>query len=103
VFSNRKLDRSLHTHDKPFECHDCGKKFSRSDNLAQHARTHGSGAITLDFIDNPEGLDMMGQDDGEFHAFGKVLFQVASEVPGSSGEDSGDDGSDGLGKKRKRT
>ena len=24
---------------KPFEYGDCGKKFSRSDNLAQHART----------------------------------------------------------------
>ncbi|KAH8675738.1 hypothetical protein BX600DRAFT_432294 [Xylariales sp. PMI_506] len=98
--------RSLHTQDKPFECNECGKKFSRSDNLAQHARTHGSGAIVMNLIDDPEGgLDMMGHGDVEFHNFGKVLFQVASEVPGSSGSElsSSDEASDGLGKKRKRT
>jgi hypothetical protein len=33
--------RSLHTHDKPFECTDCDEKFSRSDNLSQHQRTQG--------------------------------------------------------------
>ncbi|KAK5003805.1 hypothetical protein LTR28_009720, partial [Elasticomyces elasticus] len=39
--------RSLHTHDKPFECADCGKKFSRSDNLSQHQRTHGAGTVVM--------------------------------------------------------
>lgn len=27
--------------EKPYECEKCGKKFSRSDNLTQHQRTHG--------------------------------------------------------------
>ena len=27
--------------EKPYECERCGKKFSRSDNLTQHQRTHG--------------------------------------------------------------
>ncbi|KAH8199370.1 hypothetical protein TruAng_006456 [Truncatella angustata] len=102
--------RSLHTHDKPFECGDCGKKFSRSDNLAQHARTHGAGAIALNLIDGSEqGFDMMGAGvshvENDYQSFGKVLFQVASEVPGSSGSDySSDESTDGLGgKKRKRS
>ncbi|KAM0819582.1 hypothetical protein AB5N19_05398 [Seiridium cardinale] len=106
--------RSLHTHDKPFECNDCGKKFSRSDNLAQHARTHGAGAIVMNLIDGSEqGYDMMAaaqqqshsQGEPDYQSFGKVLFQVASEVPGSSGSDySSDESSDGLsGKKRKRS
>lgn len=30
-----------HTMEKPYECEKCGKKFSRSDNLTQHQRTHG--------------------------------------------------------------
>lgn len=95
--------RSLHTHEKPFECNECGKKFSRSDNLAQHARTHGSGAIVMNLIDDPEAaLDMMPHDN-DYHNFGKVLFQVASEIPGSSGSELSSDESDGLGKKRKRS
>lgn len=94
--------RSLHTHDKPFECTDCGKKFSRSDNLAQHARTHGSGAIIMDLIDGEEGLDMMGEQ--EYQNLGKVLFQVASEVPGSSTDSSSEDSSsENSKKKRKRS
>ncbi|KAI0136621.1 hypothetical protein BJ170DRAFT_20750 [Xylariales sp. AK1849] len=98
--------RSLHTHDKPFECNECGKKFSRSDNLAQHSRTHGSGAIVMNLIDDTDsGLDMMSRGETDpFPNYGKILFQVASEVPGSSGSElSSDEGSDDFGKKRKRT
>lgn len=102
--------RSLHTHEKPFECNECGKKFSRSDNLAQHARTHGSGAIVMDLIENGE----VGSFDGsvtmppppgtdDYNAYGKVLFQIASEVPGSASDASSDDGSEQGKKKRKRS
>ena len=102
--------RSLHTHDKPFECNECGKKFSRSDNVAQHARTHGSGAIVMDLIENGEvgsfdgGVNMppqAGTDD--YGAYGKVLFQIASEVPGSASDTSSDNGGDQDNKKRKRS
>ncbi|KAK4150564.1 hypothetical protein C8A00DRAFT_36842 [Chaetomidium leptoderma] len=113
--------RSLHTQDKPFECGDCGKKFSRSDNLAQHARTHGAGAIVMNLIDDPESMAaaagmpggyphpaMMGASglvggDEYHHSLGKVLFQVAAEIPGSASELSSDEGSDQGRKKRKRS
>ncbi|KAI5465872.1 hypothetical protein BGZ63DRAFT_116407 [Mariannaea sp. PMI_226] len=100
--------RSLHTQEKPFECNECGKKFSRSDNLAQHARTHGSGAIVMNLIDDPEGrgfdpsmIPQPAADD--YNAYGKVLFQIAAEVPGSASEVSSDEGSDQGKKKRKRS
>lgn len=96
--------RSLHTQEKPFECNECGKKFSRSDNLAQHARTHGSGAIVMDLIDNTDlhGMPMAYHED--YHNLGKVLFQVAAEIPGSASELSSEEGvSDHGKKKRKRT
>ncbi|AEO54335.1 hypothetical protein MYCTH_2296807 [Thermothelomyces thermophilus ATCC 42464] len=103
--------RSLHTQEKPFECSDCGKKFSRSDNLAQHARTHGSGAIVMNLIDDPDAIAAAGMPGaypahpalmGDQYSLGKVLFQVAAEIPGSSSELSSDDGSDHGKKKRKR-
>ena len=101
--------RSLHTHDKPFECNECGKKFSRSDNLAQHARTHGSGAIVMDLIDDHSVHSYDGMMGAHSHSgaedyqhFGKVLFQVASEIPGSASELSSDEGSDHDGSKKKR-
>jgi len=110
--------RSLHTQEKPFECNECGKKFSRSDNLAQHARTHGSGAIVMDLIDDPNAMAAAGVHPGyvhhpmmgaplvtgheDYHNLGKVLFQMAAEVPGSSSELSSDEGSDSEAKKRKR-
>ncbi|KAI1132263.1 hypothetical protein F5Y10DRAFT_261251 [Nemania abortiva] len=95
--------RSLHTQDKPFECNECGKKFSRSDNLAQHARTHGSGAIVMNLLDgSEEGLDMIAPADADYHNYGKVLFQIASEVPGSASELSSDDSQSESGGKKKR-
>ncbi|KAK3994924.1 putative cutinase [Cladorrhinum sp. PSN332] len=116
----KRHTRSLHTQDKPFECGECGKKFSRSDNLAQHARTHGSGAIALDLLDGPEAMaaagihpayhhaalmggHMLGADDysHQAQALGKVLFQVAAELPGSDTSDD-DSQSSGSTKKRKR-
>jgi hypothetical protein len=99
--------RSLHTQEKPFECNECGKKFSRSDNLSQHARTHGSGAIVMDLIDDGSmhGMAMMGHHPhDDYHNLGKVLFQVAAEIPGSASELSSEDGMSDQGrKKRKRT
>ncbi|KAH7170598.1 cutinase G-box binding protein [Dactylonectria macrodidyma] len=100
--------RSLHTQEKPFECNECGKKFSRSDNLAQHARTHGSGAIVMDLIEEGQvhGFDtsMVSQPSSDdYSTYGKVLFQIASEVPGSASEMSSDEGSSLDKKKRKRS
>jgi 5-methylcytosine-specific restriction endonuclease McrA len=98
--------RSLHTQEKPFECNECGKKFSRSDNLAQHARTHGSGAIVMNLIDDVDESaydgTMSAQGAEDFNTYGKVLFQIASEVPGSASELSSEEGDDGK-KKRKRS
>jgi hypothetical protein len=109
--------RSLHTHDKPFECNECGKKFSRSDNLTQHARTHGSGAIVMNLIDDPNmaaayghpppGMSYAPPMSGppgpdEYSHFGKVLFQVASEMPANASDMTNDEDSNGK-KKRKRS
>ena len=108
--------RSLHTQDKPFECPDCGKKFSRSDNLAQHARTHGSGAIVMNLIDDPDAVSAAsagfphpgmysaapGGPEDYHHHLGKVLFQIAADVPGSSSELSSEDGDDVQGKKKRK-
>lgn len=101
--------RSLHTQEKPFECHECGKKFSRSDNLAQHARTHASGGgIVMNLIDNSDaqsfdGAMVMPQVVDDFANYGKVLFQIAAEVPGSGSDLSSEEASDSGKKKRKRS
>ncbi|KAL1882705.1 hypothetical protein VTK73DRAFT_1225 [Phialemonium thermophilum] len=109
--------RSLHTQEKPFECSECGKKFSRSDNLAQHSRTHGSGAIVMGLINDPEAMAaaaaghpgygqhhlMASIPPGEdYETFGKVLFQVAAEIPGSASEVSSDEGMHDQGKKKRK-
>ncbi|KAG6316245.1 hypothetical protein E4U22_007187 [Claviceps purpurea] len=109
----KRHHRSLHTQDKPFECTDCGKKFSRSDNLAQHARTHsGGGAIVMNFNDNVhDGADGSFLREGgtvatavdDMGNYGRVLFQIASEVAGSGSEpSSSDESTDCPPKKRKR-
>ncbi|KAF4594825.1 cutinase g-box binding protein [Ophiocordyceps camponoti-floridani] len=96
--------RSLHTQEKPFECNECGKKFSRSDNLAQHARTHTGGAIVMNLIENGEtsvyDAGVVAADD--YSNYGKVLFQIASEIPGSASELSSEEGNDQSKRKRKR-
>ncbi|KAL7927735.1 stress response element binding protein [Trichoderma austrokoningii] len=99
--------RSLHTQEKPFECNECGKKFSRSDNLAQHARTHAGGAIVMNLIEDGsevpfDGSMMTGPVGDDYNTYGKVLFQIASEIPGSASELSSEEGDQGK-KKRKRS
>lgn len=100
--------RSLHTQEKPFECNECGKKFSRSDNLAQHARTHAGGAIVMNLIEDGsevptyDGSMMTGPVGDDYNTYGKVLFQIASEIPGSASELSSEEG-DQSKKKRKRS
>lgn len=100
--------RSLHTQEKPFECNECGKKFSRSDNLAQHARTHSSGAIVMGVLEEGEqhpydGSMIPAPNGDDYNAYGKVLFQIASEIPGSASELSSEEAGDQGRKKRKRS
>jgi C2H2 transcription facotor len=93
---------------------ECGKKFSRSDNLAQHARTHGSGAIVMSVLENGEITPHMGYEDGSPTAMGHVLYEaaqaaiIAPSSSSSSGSERGmqsvspsSDGKRSL-KKRKR-
>ncbi|KAG9804283.1 hypothetical protein KCU98_g22936, partial [Aureobasidium melanogenum] len=111
--------RSLHTHDKPFECTDCGKKFSRSDNLSQHQRTHGAGTVVMGVMtsdmtsqmavnvpDVGSGVLRPKSESPDASELGAMLFDHAAAVAGSSsssqsGYDSAEDNSFQQ-KKRKR-
>ncbi|KAK4073859.1 transcriptional regulator family: C2H2 zinc finger [Trichoderma harzianum] len=83
--------RALHTLEDLFECNECGKKFSLRENFAQHARTHAADDIVID-------------DSSGVPNYGKVLFQIASEIPGSDSELSPEEGTRSKGtEKRKRS
>jgi len=57
----------------------------------------------MDLIEGEEGLDVMAGDQ-DYQNLGKVLFQVASEIPGSSTDSSSEDSSsENSKKKRKRS
>ncbi|PSR78906.1 hypothetical protein BD289DRAFT_456050 [Coniella lustricola] len=115
--------RSLHTEDKPFECNECGKKFSRSDNLTQHQRTHGSGAIVMNLIDehdmaaaahyhHPSAVmyqavqqqqqQSMAAGAEDYANYGKVLYQVASEIPATGNANELSDTGDSNGKRKRK-
>jgi hypothetical protein len=62
----------------------------------------------MNLIDDPEGhvygASMVPQPTADdYNSYGKVLFQMAAEVPGSASELSSDEGSDMCKKKRKRS
>lgn len=54
-----------HTQERPYICNHCNKAFSRSDNLAQHRKTHERDAsVSADQYGNYSGEeDMEGDED----------------------------------------
>ncbi|KAI9155796.1 C2H2 finger domain transcription factor sebA [Paramyrothecium foliicola] len=99
---------SRHTQEKPFECEECGNRFSRKDNLVQHAKTHDDGNTVVKLekkskatsFNQLEKTNMTRSDD--FETYGKTLFQIASEIPGSDSEFLSEEIDDQNRKKRKR-
>jgi hypothetical protein len=64
----KRHQRSLHTLEKPYACHEegCNKKFSRSDNLNQHLRVHKRNAgLGDESISYPASDDSDKEDDEE--------------------------------------
>ena len=65
-----------HTQERPYICNHCNKAFSRSDNLAQHRRTHerdGNSASGDSYHYSEEDLEgedeqQLQHDDGSDHA-----------------------------------
>ncbi len=87
----------VHTHDKPFKCTDCGKSFSRSDNLAQHQRTHGTGTIALEL----NGLGEEGQSHqqpespaSDSDRMAQILYQAAQRLAASTTPESSTSGTE---------
>ncbi|EAT88985.2 hypothetical protein SNOG_03780 [Parastagonospora nodorum SN15] len=92
--------RSLHTHDKPFECTDCG------DNLSQHQRTHGTGAVVMGVLDGSEMPHDMAQS-GMFNpqnpaSMGQLLYNAAESISSSSSDSYSDLEASAINKMRKR-
>lgn len=80
-----------HTQERPYVCHLCNKAFSRSDNLAQHRRTHEQnpdGTIMSDdeLDDAEEGLDIDASSGGDQSYLAMPGLPPSSGFEGVSGQ-----------------
>jgi uncharacterized Zn-finger protein len=83
---NRHI-RSIHTQEKPFKCPECRKGFSRADHLAKHHRTHSLNPVITNSAKECKATFLVTKSTSkDYNNFGKVLFQIASEIPGSDDE-----------------